>query len=192
MLIPDCSLGEAGTFIYADCGVIPNPSSEQLASIAISSATFAKSILSIEPKVAMLSFSSKGSSGGKYVDKIRDAVNIARSGNNKFLIDGELQADSALIPEVAARKVKDSPVAGGANILIFPNLDAGNICYKLTQRLAKARAIGPIILGTVEPCSDLSRGCNIDDIIDCTAITAIRAQKRSFDNSKKSCEPKLK
>jgi phosphate acetyltransferase len=113
------------------------------------------------------------------VDKIKEAVDIAKSKTDEFPIDGELQADAALVADVAKKKLGDSPVAGKANVLIFPNLDAGNICYKLTQRLANARAIGPIVLGTVQPCSDLSRGCDVDDVIDCTAITVIRAQKKS-------------
>ena len=178
MSVPDCSYGENGVFVYADCGVIPYPTSEQLANIAISSARFAKDVLEINPRVALLSFSTKGSAEGRWVDKIKDAVKIAKSKSNGFAIDGELQPDAAIVPEVAKIKVDKSEVAGHANVLIFPNLDAGNICYKLTQRLAKARAIGPIVLGTVQPCSDLSRGCNVDDIIDCTAVTVIRAQNR--------------
>ncbi len=177
--VPNCSYGENGIFVYADCGVIPYPSSEQLANISISSARFAKEVLEINPRVALLSFSTKGSAKGRWVDKIRDAVEVARSKTNEYLIDGELQGDSALDAKVASRKLGESQVAGSANVLVFPNLDAGNISYKLTQRLAKARAIGPIILGTKQPCSDLSRGCEVDDIIDCAAITAVRAQKVS-------------
>lgn len=180
--VPDCSYGEKGVFVYSDCGVIPYPSSEQLANISISSARFAKEVLEIVPRVALLSFSTKGSAKGRWVDKIKDAVEIAKSKNSGFLIDGELQGDSALDPKVASRKLGESEVAGAANVLVFPNLDAGNISYKLTQRLAKARAIGPIILGTKQPCSDLSRGCEVDDIIDCTAVTVIRAQKLSEDS----------
>ena len=178
MAVPDCSYGERGVFTYADCGVIPYPTSEQLANIAISSARFMEDVLEITPRVSLLSFSTKGSAAGRWVDRIREAVEIANSKNSGFLIDGELQGDTALVPEVASRKLKESEVAGRANVLIFPNLDAGNICYKLTQRLAKARAVGPIVLGTVQPCSDLSRGCNVEDIIDCAAVTVIRAQKR--------------
>jgi len=179
MAVPDCSHGEKGVFVYADCGVIPYPTSEQLANIAISSAKFTKDVLEITPRVALLSFSTKGSAEGRWVDKIKEAVEIANAKGSEFLIDGELQGDSALVPEIALRKLGKSEVAGRANVLIFPNLDAGNICYKLTQRLAKARAIGPIILGTKQPCSDLSRGCDVEDIIDCTAVTVIRAQKRA-------------
>ena len=176
MVVPDCLYGENGVFVYADCGVIPYPTSEQLANIAVSSACFARDVLEITPRVALLSFSTKGSAEGRWVDKIKEAVEIAKSKNSGFLIDGELQGDSALIPDIASRKVGESEVAGHANVLIFPNLDAGNICYKLTQRLARARAVGPVVLGTLPPCSDLSRGCSIDDIVDCTAITVIRAQ----------------
>ncbi|HIE35924.1 MAG TPA: phosphate acetyltransferase [Candidatus Omnitrophica bacterium] len=176
--VPDCPYGERGVFIYADCGVIPYPTSEQLALIAISSAHFAKEVLEFEPHVALLSFSTKGSAEGRWVDKIKEAVKIVRNKNSDFLIDGELQADTALVPEIAKRKLGESEVAGRANVLVFPNLDAGNVCYKLTQRLAKARAVGPIILGTIQPCSDLSRGCETEDVIDCTAVTVIRAQNR--------------
>jgi phosphate acetyltransferase len=177
--VPHCEYGEQGVFIYADCGVIPYPTSEQLAQIAISSAQFAKNVLEFSPHVALLSFSTKGSAEGRWVDKIKEAVEIAKSKNTGFAIDGELQADAALVPEIAKRKLRDSDVAGKANVLIFPNLDAGNICYKLTQRLANARAVGPIILGVEQPCSDLSRGCDVDDVIDCTAITVVRAQKKN-------------
>ncbi len=178
MAVPNCPYGERGVFVYADCGVIPYPTSEQLANIAISSAHFARDVLDITPRVALLSFSTKGSAEGRWVDKIKEAVDMANAKNSGFLIDGELQADSALVESVAARKLGESPVAGKANVLIFPNLDAGNICYKLTQRLANARAIGPIVLGTLRPCSDLSRGCEVEDIVDCAAVTVIRAQKR--------------
>lgn len=178
MVVPNSSYGEKGTFVYADCGVIPYPTSEQLALIAISSAKFAKKVLGFKPRVALLSFSTKASAEGRWIDKVRDAVAIAKSKNSEFLIDGEFQADAAIVPEVAEIKVSQSNVAGAANVLIFPNLDAGNICYKLTERLAQAKAIGPIILGTSRPCSDLSRGCSAEDIVNCTAITVIRAQKK--------------
>lgn len=187
MAVPNCSYGENGVFIYADCGVIPYPTSEQLANIALSSGYFTKEVLGFSPRVALLSFSTKGSAEGRWVDKIKEAVTIAKSKTAEFAIDGELQADAALVADVAKRKLGDSEVAGKANVLIFPNLDAGNICYKLTQRLANARAVGPIILGTVQPCSDLSRGCNVDDIIDCTAVTVVRAQqKQCAENNKEA------
>ncbi|MCM8823469.1 MAG: phosphate acyltransferase [Candidatus Omnitrophica bacterium] len=178
MFIPDCKYGENGLFLYADCGVIPYPNSEQLALIAIANARFARDILGICPRVALLSFSTKGSAEGRWIDKVKEAVSIAISKDNTLLIDGELQADAAIVPEVAKIKCANSEVAGRANVLIFPNLDAGNICYKLTERLAKGRAVGPIVLGTVQPFSDLSRGCSSEDIIDCTAVTVVRAQKR--------------
>ena len=179
MDVPNCRYGENGVFIYADCGVIPYPTSEQLALIAISSASFVRDVLGFEPRVALLSFSTRGSAEGRWIDKVREAVQIAKGKREDFAIDGELQADSALVPDVAKIKCKDSDVAGKANVLIFPNLDAGNICYKLTERLAGARAVGPIILGLSQPCSDLSRGCSVDDIIDCTAVTVVRAQNFS-------------
>ncbi len=179
MEVPDCQYGEEGVFVYTDCGVIPYPSSDQLANIALSSARFTQEVLEITPRVALLSFSTKGSAKGRWVDKIKEAVEIAKEKNSGFLIDGELQADSALEKKVASRKLSESDVAGSANVLVFPNLDAGNIAYKLTQRLAKARAIGPIVLGTKQPCSDLSRGCEVEDIVDCAAVTALRAHKKS-------------
>ncbi len=182
MAVPNCSYGEKGVFVYADCGLIPYPTSEQLALIAISAARFARKLLEMEARVALLSFSTKGSAQGRWIEKVKEAVEIAKSKDPSLLIDGELQADAALDEEVAQIKCQHSVVAGKANVLIFPNLDAGNICYKLTQRLAKARAVGPIILG-LQPCSDLSRGCNIDDVIDCTAITVIRAQEKDLQFS---------
>jgi len=181
MAIPNCTYGEDGVICFADCGVIPDPTSAQLAKIAVSGAQFFQDIMDKPARVAMLSFSTKGSAQGAWVTKVREAVELAKDFKKDFFIDGELQLDSALVPEVAAFKVKESDVAGRANVLIFPNLDAGNIGYKLTERLAHARAIGPIILGTVQPCSDLSRGCCVEDIIDCTALTVLRAQKRNLD-----------
>jgi len=185
MSVPDCTYGKNGLFVYADCGVIPYPTSEQLALISLSTARFARDVFDFTPRVALLSFSTKGSAEGRWIDKIKQAVDIAHSKDDSILVDGELQADSAIVPEIAKRKVADSEVAGRANVLIFPNLDAGNICYKLTERLAKARAIGPIILGTIQPCSDLSRGCSVDDIIDCTAVTVIRAQSIKEEDEEK-------
>ncbi len=177
MAVPKCSYGERGVFIYADCGIIPYPTAEQLSYIAFSSARFIKDTLGYEPRIAFLSFSTKGSAKGRWIDKIREATQITKERWPDLLVDGELQADAALDDEVARRKLPQSAVAGKANVLIFPNLDAGNICYKLTQRLAKARALGPIVLGFKQPCSDLSRGCSVEDIVDCTAVTVIRAQR---------------
>jgi phosphate acetyltransferase len=176
MSVPDCSYGQRGVFIYADCGIIPYPSVEQLSSIAISSAEFAKNILGYQPRVAFLSFSTKGSAKGRWIDKVREATELTRSKEPELLVDGELQADAALDEQVAKRKLPQSYVAGKANVLIFPNLDAGNICYKLTQRLAKARALGPIILGLKQTCSDLSRGCTVEDIVDSAAVAVVRSQ----------------
>jgi phosphate acetyltransferase len=178
MLLPDGSpYGEKGVLLYADCGVIPYPTSEQLAGIALASAVFFEDVLKIEPRVAMLSYSTKGSAEGEYVDKVKAGLKLALEKNPNLKIDGELQADSALVPDVAKKKCPGSEVAGKANIMIFPNLDAGNIAYKLTERLGGARALGPLILGSVEPVSDLSRGCQVDDIIDCAMIQAMKAQK---------------
>lgn len=182
MGVPQCAYGEEGVICFADCGVVPDPTSAQLARIAVSGAQFFQDIMDKQARVAMLSFSTKGSADGPRVDKVREAVELAKDLKKDFFIDGELQLDSALVPEVAALKLKDSDVAGQANVLIFPNLDAGNIGYKLTERLARARAIGPIILGTIQPCSDLSRGCSVEDIVDCTAVTVVRAQKRGLSS----------
>jgi len=179
MSVPDCNYGARGVFIYADCGIIPYPTAEQLSSIAISSARFTKKVLEIDPRVAFLSFSTKGSAQGRWIDKVKEATRITQEKMPTLLVDGELQADSALDIDVAKRKLPSSPVAGKANVLIFPNLDAGNIAYKLTQRLANARALGPVLLGVNQPCNDLSRGCSVEDIVDCAAITVVRAQKKA-------------
>jgi len=176
MVIPNCPYGENGTFIFADCGIIPEPNARQLACIAVSNAELAKKLFNLNPKVALLSYSTKGSAKGKAVDKITEALKIAKEINPDILIDGELQADAAIIPEVAGIKDPDGLLQGRANVLIFPNLEAGNIGYKLVQRLANARAIGPLIVGLNKPCSDLSRGCLAEDIIDAVAVTAIMAQ----------------
>ncbi|MFH1202044.1 MAG: phosphate acetyltransferase [Candidatus Omnitrophota bacterium] len=177
MMIPDCGYGENGVFIFADCGIVPEPSPENLANIAISSAELAQAVLGIVPKVAMLSYSTKGSASGRLVEKVKEATEIAKKSRPDLLIDGELQVDAAIVPEVAKIKGASDVLGGRANILIFPNLEAGNISYKIVQRLAKARAIGPLLMGLIKPCSDLSRGCDVDDIIDCVAVTAIRSAK---------------
>jgi len=176
MSVPDCLYGEEGAFIFADCGIVPEPNSRQLASIAISNAELAQKVLGITPKVALLSYSTKGSAKGRVIDKTLEVLVLAKQMQPDLLIDGELQVDAAIVPEVAEIKYPNSLLAGEANVLIFPNLEAGNIGYKLVQRLAKARAIGPIIVGLNKPCSDLSRGCLTEDIVDCVAVTAIRAQ----------------
>lgn len=177
MEVPDSPYGEKGVFIFADCGVNPEPNSRQLAGIAVSSAALMKQLTGVTPKVALLSYSSKGSAEGSLVEKVIDALKRARETAPDLLIDGEFQVDSAIVPEVARIKCPKSDVAGQANVLIFPNLDSGNISYKIVQRLAKARAVGPLLLGFTKPCSDLSRGCDAEDIVDAVAITAVRAQK---------------
>lgn len=176
MVLPDSSYGENGTFIFADCGIIPEPNSRQLACICIATSELAKKVLNLTPRIALLSYSTKGSAFGKAVEKITEALELIKEMAPELLVDGELQVDAAIVPEVAKIKYPDSPLKGRANILIFPNLEAGNISYKLVERLAKARALGPLIMGLNKPASDLSRGCSVEDIIDCVAVTAIRAQ----------------
>ena len=175
MVVPDCSLGENGVFIFADCGIVPEPDAQQLAGIAISSAKLAEDLFAMTPRVAMLSYSTKGSAKGKLVDKVVEAAKLAKSARPDLLIDGELQLDAAIIPEVAKIKDPGGVLGGRANVLIFPDLEAGNIGYKLVQRLAKARAVGPLLQGLNKPCSDLSRGCFAEDIVDTVAFTALRA-----------------
>lgn len=175
MEVPDCPYGERGVFLYADCGVNPEPNARQMAGIAVSSATLFKQLVGVEPVVAFLSYSSKGSAEGPLVDRVREALARAREIAPGLAIDGEFQADSAIVPEIAKAKCPGSPAAGRANVLIFPDLNAGNISYKLTQRLAKARAVGPLLMGFTRPCSDLSRGCDAADIVDAVAVTSVRA-----------------
>jgi len=167
------NFGEKGLFVFADCGIMPEPSSLQLAMIAINTSDLARRILDIAPRIALLSYSTKGSSKVGSATKVREAANLAKKMRPDLLLDGELQVDAAIVPEVAQIKCPDSPLEGRANILIFPNLEAGNISYKLVQRLAEARAIGPILLGLNKACSDLSRGCSAEDVVDCVAVTAI-------------------
>jgi len=175
MEVPDTPYGEKGVFLFADCGVNPDPNARQLAGIAVSSAQLFEKLVGVKARVAMLSYSSKGSASGPKVDKVTEALARAKEIAPDMYIDGEFQTDSALVPEVAKLKCSESNVAGKANVLIFPDLNAGNISYKLTQRLAKARAIGPLLQGFTKPCSDLSRGCSAEDIVDAVAITAVRA-----------------
>lgn len=178
MCVPDCPYGENGNFIYADAGVNANPSVEELAEIAVASANTASS-LGWTPRVAMLSYATKGSAAGPLVDKVSEATEIAKEKASELLIDGEFQVDTAIVPDVAKRKLKDeeSDVAGKANVLIFPDLNAGNIAYKLTERLAKAEAYGPLLQGFGKPVNDMSRGASVDDIVGVTAITVVQAQK---------------
>lgn len=175
MEVPSSPYGENGVFLFADCGVNPEPNARQLAGIAVLSANLFKQLVGATPRVAFLSYSSKGSAEGPLVTKVKEAVDKAREMSPEILVDGEFQVDSAIVPEVAKIKCGASPVAGRANVLIFPDLNSGNIAYKLTQRLANARAVGPLLMGFAKPASDLSRGCNADDIVDAVAITAIRS-----------------
>ena len=176
MEVPNSPYGEKGAFIFADCGIMPEPSVNQLTGISIASADLFKKLTGKTPYVALLSYSTKGSAEGPLVEKVQDALAKIKNARPDLLVDGELQVDSALVPEVAKIKLKDSPVAGKANVLIFPNLDSGNISYKLVQRLANARAVGPLIQGATRPCSDLSRGCFVEDVVDAVAVTVVRSQ----------------
>ena len=176
MVVPDCEYGENGTFIFGDSGLEQNPTSEKLAAIAASSAESFKLLVEAEPRVAMLSHSTMGSAKHADVDKVVEGVKIAKEMYPQYKIDGEMQLDAAIIPEIAKSKAPESDVAGHANVLIFPDLDAGNIGYKLVQRLAKAEAYGPICQGIAAPVNDLSRGCSADDIVGVVAITAVQAQ----------------
>ncbi|GAB6170019.1 phosphate acetyltransferase [Clostridium carnis] len=176
MMVPGSKYGEEGMLLFSDCAVNPNPSYEQLAAIAIATADTAKSLCKIEPKVAMLSFSTMGSADHEMVDKVRKATELAKELRPDLLIDGELQLDAAIVDKVASQKAPNSKVAGKANVLIFPDLQSGNIGYKLVQRFANADAIGPMCQGFAKPINDLSRGCSSEDIVNVVALTAVQAQ----------------
>jgi phosphate acetyltransferase len=176
MCCPGSPYGEHGTFLFADCGLNQDPSPEELAAIAETSARSFKSLVGAKPVIAMLSHSTKGSAKHALVDKMVEATRIAKEQYPQLELDGELQADSALVPQVAKTKAPDSEVAGKANVLIFPNLDCGNIAYKLVQRLGNAEAYGPILQGIAKPVNDLSRGCFWEDIVGVVALTAVQAQ----------------
>ena len=178
MNVPNCEYGYNGTFVFADSGLEQNPTPERLAAIAASSAESFKLLVEQEPMVAMLSHSTMGSAKHADVDKVISATKIAKERYPQYKIDGELQLDAAIIPEVASSKAPNSEVAGHANVLVFPDLDAGNIGYKLVQRLAKAEAFGPVCPGIAAPVNDLSRGCSVDDIVGVVAITAVQAQNK--------------
>lgn len=176
MMVPNSVYGEGGMLLFSDCAVNPNPTAEQLASIAIATADTAKNLCRMDPKVAMLSFSTMGSADHELVEKVRKATEIAKELRPDLDIDGELQLDAAIVEKVAHQKAPNSNVAGKANVLVFPDLQAGNIGYKLVQRFANAEAIGPVCQGFAKPINDLSRGCSSDDIVNVVALTAVQAQ----------------
>jgi phosphate acetyltransferase len=175
MFLKDRSYGEDGVMVFADCAVLPNPTAQELAQIAVSTAHTARALVGVEPRVAMLSFSTKGSAQHEMVDKVVEATRMAKELAPDLQIDGELQADAAIVPKVALQKAPGSSVAGKANVLVFPSLETGNISYKLVQRLAGAEAVGPILQGMAAPVNDLSRGCSIDDVYKMVAIAANQA-----------------
>ncbi|ACB85188.1 phosphate acetyltransferase [Natranaerobius thermophilus] len=176
MLVPDCEYGDNGVFVFSDCALNPNPDKNQMAEIAITTAETAKNLAGIDPKVGMLSFSTKGSADHELAQKVVEATKIAKDKEPDMMIDGELQLDAAIMPSVGEKKAPGSEVAGNANTLIFPDLQSGNIGYKLVQRLAGARAVGPVTQGFAMPVNDLSRGCSVQDIVDIAAITSVQAQ----------------
>ena len=178
MFMKDKEFGDDGLMIFADCAVHPNPTDKELAEIAIATAKTTRAIARIEPRVAMLSFSTKGSAQHEMVDKVVKATEIAKAMDPTLKIDGELQADAAIVESVGLKKAPGSPIAGKANVLIFPSLESGNIAYKLVQRLAHAEAIGPVLQGMAAPINDLSRGCSVNDIVELIAITANQAMRK--------------
>lgn len=180
MVVPDKRYGDEGVMVFADCAVNPDPSVKELAEIAIASAQTARSIAGLEPRVAMLSFSTKGSAKHEKAQKMIDATVLARELNPELQIDGELQADAAIVEAISRTKSPDSVIAGKANVLVFPSLEAGNIAYKLVQRLAAAEAIGPVLQGLAAPINDLSRGCSVEDIVNLVAITVNQAKDEVY------------
>ena len=178
MVVPNCEHGENGTFVFSDCGLNEYPDSDALSEIAISSAKSFEQLVETQPKIAMLSYSTYGSAHSPLTDKVVEATKLLKQKEPNLICDGELQLDAAIIPEIAASKAPGSPVAGKANTLIFPDLDAGNIGYKLVQRLAHAEAYGPLCQGIAKPVNDLSRGCSAEDIAGVIAITAVQAQNQ--------------
>ena len=177
MCVPDCEYGENGTFIFGDSGLNQNPTADELSEIAISSSKSFEQLVRKEAKVAMLTYSTKASAKSELTEKVIEATKLVKEKETNLMVDGELQLDAAIVPEIAASKAPDSPLKGEANVLIFPDLDAGNIGYKLVQRLAKAEAYGPLCQGIAKPVNDLSRGCSADDIVGVVAITAVQAQE---------------
>jgi len=175
MLVPNCEYGENGMFVFSDCALVQNPSAEELAQIAVQSAKSFKTLTNIEPKVGMLSYSTYGSAKSELVEKVQFATAIAKALAPDIEIDGEFQLDAAIVPSIGKSKAPDSEIAGNANVLIFPDLNAGNIGYKLVERLAKAEAYGPITQGIAKPVNDLSRGCSAEDIVGVTALTVVQA-----------------
>lgn len=175
MIMPDTQYGEDGIMVFADCAVLPNPTAPELAQIAIMTARTTRAIAGFEPRIAMLSFSTKGSAKNEMVDKVVEATRLAQEAEPKLMIDGELQADAALVAKVATKKAPESKIAGKANVLVFPSLEVGNIAYKLVQRLAHAEAIGPVLQGMAAPINDLSRGCSVEDVVNMIAITCCQA-----------------
>jgi phosphate acetyltransferase len=176
IVVPDCEYGANGAFIFADSGLVQYPSASDLADIGVNSAASCKSLIEVDPVVAFLSHSTLGSAKGDSIDRVRQAVELAREKAPELPIDGEFQFDTAVVPSVGASKAPGNNIAGKANVLVFPDLDSGNIAYKIAQRLAKAEAFGPITQGLAKPVNDLSRGCSADDIVGVAAITAVQAQ----------------